>query len=191
MDIRAILLQRLQASEVARVLVKQAQARIKARGSDVGGYAPLWADTAKIVIGKGKRKREQAHYRRGGTPLYDTGDTYRSLTAKSEAISNGVRMTLQGSMIAAMHQTGFRTSGPNFIPFTRKAAREWVVQDEAKRKAGTKRKSKPFNATYPISKPAGLVAGKGVTVPARPIFAMPETARREVARSIARALGAR
>jgi phage gpG-like protein len=191
MDIRAILLKRLQSAEVARVLVKQAQARIKARGSDVGGYAPLWADTAKIIIGKGKRKREQAHYRRGGTPLYDTGETYRSLTAKTEAVSNGVQMTLQGSMIAAMHQTGFRTSGPNFIPFTRKAAKEWVVQDEAKRKAGTKRKSKPFNATYPISKPAGLVAGRGVTVPARPIFAMPQTARREVARTIARALGAK
>jgi hypothetical protein len=191
MDIRALLLKRLQGSEVARVLVKQAQARIKARGSDVGGYAPLWADTAKIIIGKGKRRREQAHYRKGGVPLYDTGDTFRSLTATTAAVANGVRMTLQGSIIAAMHQTGFRTSGPNFIPFTRKAAKQWVEQDEAKRRAGTKRKSKPSNATYPISKPAGLVAGKGVTVPARPIFAMPETARREVARAIARALGAR
>ena len=135
MDIRALLLKRLQGSEVARVLVKQAQARIKARGSDVGGYAPLWADTAKIIIGKGKRRREQAHYRKGGVPLYDTGDTFRSLTATTAAVANGVRMTLQGSIIAAMHQTGFRTSGPNFIPFTRKAAKQWVEQDEAKRRA--------------------------------------------------------
>lgn len=191
MDIRALLLKRLQGSEVARILVKQAQARIKGRGSDVGGYAPLWADTAKITIGKGKRKREVPHYRRGGTPLYDTGETFRSLTATTEAVGNGVRMTLQGSMIAAMHQQGFRTSGPNFIPFTRKAAKQWVVEDEAKRKAGTKRKGKPSNAIYPIASPLGLVAGKGVTVPARPIFAMPQTAKREVSRAIARALGAR
>lgn len=191
MDIRALLLKRLQGSEVARILVKQAQARIRSRGSDIGGYAPLWADTARITIGKGKRKREVTHYRKGGTPLYDTGETFRSLTAITEAVGNGVRMTLQGSMIAAMHQQGFRTTGPNFIPFTRKAAKQWVVEDEAKRRAGTKRKSKPFNATYPVSSPQGLVAGKGVTVPKRPIFAMPETARREVARSIARALGAR
>jgi phage gpG-like protein len=191
MDIRAMLLQRLQGSEVARILVKQAQARIRSRGGDIGGYAPLWADTARIVVGKGKRRREVSHYRKGGTPLYDTGKTFQSLTATTEATGNGVRMTLQGSMVAAMHQHGFSTSGPNFIPFTRKAGKQWVVEDEAKRKAGTKRKSKPFNATYPISSPLGLVAGKGVTIPARPIFAMPQTARREVAQSIARALGAR
>lgn len=191
MDLRARLLKRLQASEVARILVKQAQARIDSRGADVGGYAALWADTAKIVIGKGKRKREVPHYRRGGTPLFDTGELFKSLTASTEGTSNGVRMTLQGSMIAAMHQRGFRTSGPNFIPFNRKAAKQWVVEDEAKRRAGTKRKSKSFTATYPIASPQGLVVGRGVTVPARPIFAMPQTARREVARAIARALGAR
>lgn len=170
MDLRARLLKRLQASEVARILVKQAQARIDSRGADVGGYAALWADTAKVTIGKGKKKRTIDHYRKGGMPLKDTGDLYRSLTAETTATTSGIRMTLQGSILSVFHQHGFKTSGPNFIPFTRGAVR----RDPKAMKRGE----------YALAR-------KGVTVPARPIFAMPQTARREVARAIARALGAR
>ena len=168
MALRDTLLARLAASKVARILVKQAQRRIREKGRDVGGYAALWADTAQLKVGKGKRARFIDHYRKGGTPLYDTGELFRGLTATQEAVPGGVKLILQGPLHAVFHQHGFKTSGPNRIPFTRRAARGDV---KGKREA--------------------LYAKKGVTVPARPIFAMPIEARREVARAIARALGAR
>jgi hypothetical protein len=48
--------------------VKQARCRIRERGRDIGGYAALWADTARLKVGKGKRARFIDHYRKGGTP---------------------------------------------------------------------------------------------------------------------------
>jgi phage gpG-like protein len=168
MGLREDLLRRLAASKVARILVKQAQRRIRERGRDIGGYAALWADTARLKIGKGKKARFIDHYRKGGVPLYDTGDLFRSLTAEQTVIPDGVKLTLKGPLHAMYHQHGFKTSGPNRIPFTRRAAR-----GDAKGKG------------------EALYAKRGVTVPARPIFAMPIEARREVARAIARALGAR
>jgi len=169
-QVRNILLKRLQEADVSRILVKQAQARIKSRGSDVGGYAALWADSAKITVGKGKRRREISHYRAGGTPLYDTGNLFRSLTSKMTAIGDGVRLTLLAPLYGLYQHHGFTTSGPNFIPFTRAAVR---------------RDSKA------LKRHEYAYAKSGVTVPARPILAMTNTARAEVARTIARALGAR
>lgn len=169
-NVRAILLSRLQNADVSRILVKQAQARIKSRGSDVGGYAALWADSAKITVGKGKRRREISHYRAGGTPLYDTGNLFRSLTSKMTAIGDGVRLTLLAPLYGLYQHHGFSTSGPNFIPFT---------------KGATRRDPKALKRReYAIAK-------NGVTVPPRPIFAMPRSARAEVARTIAQVLGAR
>lgn len=168
--VRQILLKRLQSADVSRILVKQAQARIKSRGSDVGGYASLWADKAKIRVGKGKRQREISHYRAGGTPLYDTGNLFRSLTSKMAVIGDGVRLTLLAPLYGVYQHHGFTTSGPNFIPFTRGAARQ-----DAKA----------------LKRHEFAWARNGVKVPARPILAMTNTARAEVARTIARALGAR
>jgi hypothetical protein len=68
-----------------------------------------------------------------------------------------VKLILKGPLHALFHQHGFKTSGPNRIPFTRRA-----VRGDAK------------------GKREALYAKKGVTVPARPIFAMPIEARREV-----------
>lgn len=169
-NIRAILLKRLQEADISRILVKQAQARIRSSGSDVGGYAALWADTAKIVVGKGKRRREISHYRAGGTPLYDTGNLFRSLSSTMTAIGEGVRLTLLAPLYGVYQHHGFSTSGPNFIPFTRGAVRR---------------------DPKALKRHEYAWAKNGVTVPARPIFAMPSTARAEVARTIARALGAR
>lgn len=168
MGLQATLLARLAASNVARILVKQAQRRIRTRGADVGGYAALWADTARLKVGKGKRTRFIDHYRKGGTPLYDTGELFRGLTAEQVPVPGGIKLILKGPLHAVFHQHGFKTSGPNRIPFTRRA-----VRGDAK------------------GKREALYAKRGVTVPARPIFAMPVEARREVARAIARALGAR
>jgi len=166
MDLRAELMRRLAASNVARILVKQSQRRIRERGRDIGGYAALWADTATMKVKRRGRTVEIDHYRKGGVPLYDTGELFRSLTAEQQPMQDGVRLTLKGPLHAMFHQHGFKTSGPNRIPFTRAGVR------------GDRRA------------PA-LYAKRGVTVPARPIFAMPSEARREVARTIARALGAR
>lgn len=169
-QVRTILLKRLQEADISRILVKQAQARIKSGGSDVGGYADLWANSAKIMVGKGKRRREISHYRKGGQPLYDTGNLFRSLTSKMSAIGDGVRLTLLAPLYGLYQHHGFKTSGPNFIPFTRAAVRR-----DAK---ALKRHEYAY-------------AKSGVTVPSRPILAMPNPARAEVARTIARALGAR
>ena len=166
MDIRAELLKRLSRANVARILVKQAQVRIKGRGADIGGYAALWADTATIKVKRRGKMVEMDHYRKGGTPLYDTGELFRGLDAEQSAIPGGVMLTLKGSLIAAFQQAGFKTSGPNVIPFTRAGVRGQRGQPR-------------------------WYAKNGVTVPARPIMAMPATAQREVARTIARALGAR
>lgn len=168
MSLQATLLARLAASNISRILVKQAQRRIRERGRDIGGYAALWADTARLKVGKGKRARFIDHYRKGGTPLYDTGELFRGLSSEQQPVDGGVKLILKGPLHALFHQHGFKTSGPNRIPFTRRAARG---DAKGKREA--------------------LYAKKGVTVPARPIFAMPIEARREVARAIAQALGAR
>lgn len=168
MSLQATLLARLAASNISRILVKQAQRRIRERGRDIGGYAALWADTARLKVGKGKRARFIDHYRKGGTPLYDTGELFRGLSSEQQPVDGGVKLILRGPLHALFHQHGFKTSGPNRIPFTRRA-----VRGDAK------------------GKREALYAKKGVTVPARPIFAMPIEARREVARAIAQALGAR
>lgn len=168
MSLRETLLARLAASNISRILVKQAQRRIRERGRDIGGYAALWADTARLKVGKGKRARFIDHYRKGGTPLYDTGELFRGLSSEQQPVDGGVKLILRGPLHALFHQHGFKTSGPNRIPFTRRA-----VRGDAK------------------GKREALYAKKGVTVPARPIFAMPIEARREVARAIAQALGAR
>lgn len=166
MNLRQTLLDRLSRTNIARVLVKQAQTRIRERGRDIGGYAALWADTAKLKVRRGRKVVEIDHYRKDGTPLYDTGELFRAFTALQRGIPGGVMLTLQGSLIAAFHQHGFKTSGPNVIPFTRAGVR------------GDPKAPKAF-------------AKRGVTVPARPVFAMPPSARAEVARTIARAMGAR
>lgn len=162
------LLKKLRQSNIALVLVKQAQKRIRERGKDIGGYAPLWADTARLNVGTKKKPKFIDHYRKGGTPLYDTGDLSRSLTAKTEAISNGVRLRLIGSWIAEIQSRGFKVSGSLRIPFTRRAVR-----------------GDPKGARE------NMWTKNGITVPARPVFAMPDSAKKELARTIARALGVR
>jgi hypothetical protein len=181
--IRDEIIRRLQASEVATILVEQAQNRILRRGFDVGGYKPLWADNAKIQIRVGKKMVTKSHYRAGGVPLYDTGQMFKSLHATLEPTGDGVRMTLKGSAIAVLQNRGFSTNGPNYIPFDRAGVRgEW--KDSGKKK----KKKKAKGGSYVINNPPGLVVAKGVTVPARPILAMPSSAKKDVAKAIAQVL---
>jgi hypothetical protein len=196
MDLGRELVRRLgsKGANVALVLVKQAKQRIRTRGSDVGGYARLWADTATIKVwkgrGKNRRQVDLPHYRAGGVPLADTGNLLQSLNGTIQEIPNGVRLFLRGPLYAVFQHHGFKTSGGNVIPFTRAAARggarKWIKQLEgdAKSKAEGKQKQAMERKEF-------MYAKNGVTVPARPIFAMPSTAKAELARAIARALGAR
>lgn len=169
---RNILLKRLQQAVVSEILVKQAKARIRDKGADVGGYADLWANRAKpIRVKMGKKKTKMVeHYRKGGTPLRDTGNLFNSLSSAQVAIADGLRLILRAPLYGIFQHHGFTTSGPNFIPFTRGAVRK----DQRA-----------------LARREFVIAKHGVTVPARPILAMPLTAKREIARTIARALGAR
>jgi hypothetical protein len=196
MDLGRELLQRLgqDGANLGLVLVMQAKKRIRTKGADVGGYARLWADTAKLKVwkgrGKNKKQVEIPHYRAGGTPLADTGNLLQSLNGTTKAIQNGVRLFLRGPLYAVFQHHGFKTSGGNVIPFTRAAARggarKWIkqLQGDAKTKAEGKQKQAMERKEF-------MYAKNGVTVPARPIFAMPPAAKAELARAIARALGAR
>ena len=158
-NVRDQLLQRLQAAHISEILVKQAKERILSRGADIGGYAKLWADTATLNIGTEKKPKWIDHYRKGGTPLYDTGELFNSLNSKTTITKNGVSLQMFGSDTALMQHTGFKVKGPVRVPF--------------------KDKGKHF---------ATLI--NGATIPARPIFALPTSAKKEIARAIADALGA-
>lgn len=163
------LLALLQQSDVGMILMKQAKERILSRGADIGGYAALWADTAKLNVGTKAKPKMIDHYRKGGVPLFDTGENiFNSLTATTEVTANGVRLTLVGSAIAAMQSKGFKRTGNVTIPFTRRAVR------------GDKK-----------GENENLRVKGGITVPARPIFAMPKSSVKEIAVVIAQSLGAR
>lgn len=186
-ELRRLLIKRLQATKVADILAVVAKNRITNRGSDIGGYADLWANRARIEVTKKKRgktiKTVIPHYRAGGTPLYDTGNLFNSLNGVTRPISEGAELVLQGSMIALLQSKGFSTKGPNWIPFSRRAMKQRATMQ----KSGKARASRSFVT----SNPDGLVVARGVTVPARPLFKWPSSARRQVARAIARAMKAR
>jgi phage gpG-like protein len=104
-----------------------------------------------------------ASYRNGGQPLRDTGNLQRSLSAKSSLDGPGrIGITIAGALYGLFHEQGFSTSGPNFIPLTRKGKRT--------------------HATGANPRSEGLLPGrdyimarKGVTVPKRP-FLVPTNA---------------
>lgn len=185
MKLGRVLLEKLRRAELASLLVNQAQRRIQSKGADVGGYARLWADKAKILVRTKKgRKRSRkrgggrvgevyellSHYRKGGSPLMDTMKLFISMNGRMERITDGIRLYLRMPLYGIYQHYGFTTKGPNFIPFTQRAVR----REKRALKAGE-----------------FIYAKKGVTVPARPIFAMPHASRKEIVRSIAYALGAR
>jgi hypothetical protein len=98
-------------------------------------------------------------YRNGGQPLRNTGQMYRSLKAKGERTSTGFSVALTGLKHALYQDKGFKTSGPNYIPLTRKGARNHATGANP--------------ATEGLKRGRDwLKAKSGVTVPSRP-FLMP------------------
>lgn len=157
---------RLLSSGLEQVLVEQALDRIDQRGDSEHRYPELWA--TRVGLG----------YRQGGEPLSDRGGSglKGSLGGVTESTDTGVRIRLTtNERYALFHQSGFTTSGPNFIPLTRKAARDH-------RPGGNPREEGlEYGVDY-------VMAWKGVTVPQRKIFNMPPENRRDLADAVVAAL---
>lgn len=156
---------RLRAARLDQVLVSNAKRRVRNRGDSTHRYPDLWAS------------RRGLGYRQGGSPLQDTGRLLASLTGRTTPTSTGVRVSLiDGSGYGVMHQNGFKTDGPNFIPLTLRARR---------------RHRKGANP-----EDEGLVRGEdfimawhGVDVPQRKIFNMPPEDAAELSEAATVAMG--
>lgn len=128
-----------------------------------------------VVNGKARRKTmykvEFSSYRIGGHPLRDTGEMYRSLSAKGRYANNRITVTLNGLQHALYQDRGFQTKGPNYLPITM---------------AGRRGHSTGANpATEGLERGRDFVMRwKGVKVPARP-FLLP---LREDVRTLGRSI---
>lgn len=110
-------------------------------------------------------------YRTGGKPLRDTGQMMRDMGARGTLTGRGLSITMIGPLHAIFHEKGFETSGPNYIPLTRKGARGHS------------------NGANPIKE--GLQRGKdftiawdGVKVPSRPFMVPTNDEWVEIGKSI-------
>lgn len=117
----------------------------------------------RTVYGKNGKMRqvteylvEQAGYRNGGQPLRNTGSLLNSVNAVTKSGRNGLRITMRGNGYGRFQDAGFVTSGPNYIPLTKNAAR--------------KRDSKSARSAGLMSGSDFLRAKRGVRVPARPFI---------------------
>jgi phage gpG-like protein len=110
-------------------------------------------------------------YRAGGKPLRDTGQMMREMNAKGQAGGNGVSIILYGPLHAIFHELGFETSGPNYIPLTRKGKRSHATGNNPT-KEGLVR-GKDF-----------VMAWQGVTVPKRPFMIPTNDEWGEIGKSI-------
>ena len=101
----------------------------------------------------------EGHYRQGGHPLRDTGQLAASGFIRESSIDGDtVTSTIASSAFYAIyHQTGFKTSGPNFIPLTRSAMR--THRDGARPSDEGLEQGVDY-----------IMAWKGVEVPARPMI---------------------
>ena len=109
-----------------------------------------------------KRKRteykiEIAGYRNGGHALRNTGDMYRRLNAKGARSGNGAAIVLRGPKYALFQDRGFTTSGPNYIPLSRKGTRKHATG------ANPATEGLMRGRDY-------FIAKRGVTVPSRPFL---------------------
>jgi len=97
-------------------------------------------------------------YRNGGQPLRDTGSLARSLGATCSGFGNSrLKIRMRGNKYGAYQDRGFTTRGPNYIPLSRKGARDHGTGQNP-------------NAEGLLKGKDYLMAWKGVTVPARPFI---------------------
>jgi hypothetical protein len=138
---------RLERARLDQALVSFAKRRMDNAGDSRHAYPDLWDHPGS--------------FRRGGQPLLDTRThIYNRLSGETRRDRRKVSIVLRGPLIAAYHQHGFRTRGPNYIPLSLK---------------GRRSHQKGVNPEE-----EGLVRGvdfvmawKGVTVPQRKVFNTP------------------
>ena len=125
--------------------------------------------TVKRTVTEYKLQGES--YRAGGKPLRDTGQMMRDMGAKAVSSGKNVEIVMYGPLHAIFHEKGFETSGPNFIPLTKKGKRQHATGQNPGRD--------------------GLMQGKdyvmawgGVTVPARPFMVPTNNEWVEIGKSI-------
>lgn len=189
--VRKVMLQRLRNSNMGELLVAQAKRRISTGGDSTHRYSELWDHPAS--------------YRKGGQPLRDTGLLMNGLTSETTPTRDGVSIKLISAQFYAVYhqQPGnskgyFKTSGPNFIPLTRKAKRLYdKMQTMLDRGQGIEFDSDGNASVEANGATVELVRGKdfimawqGVKVPQRKIFNLPPEDVSEIAGEVRRiALG--
>lgn len=114
---------------------------------------------------------EGESYRAGGKPLRDQGDMMRKMDARSEVKGGKIEIIMFGLLHAIFHEKGFETSGPNFIPLSKKARKKHATGGIPSKEGLTKGKD------Y-------LMAWNGVKVPARPFMVPTNDEWVEIGKSI-------
>lgn len=138
---------------IARVLSDSMGAHIDAGQGREGQFDPIKPITGTWFDRKGV-PQESVSYRTGEQPLKDTGRLRRSLTASATVTGGTIDVKVGGVGYGEYQNRGITTTGPNFIPLTRKGARNYA--------GGT--------ALVPGRLQQGkdyIMAWQGVTVPAR------------------------
>lgn len=114
---------------------------------------------------------EGESYRAGGKPLRDTGQMMREMGAKASLRGKGIEITMYGPLHAIFHELGFKTSGPNFIPLTKKGKRSHATGNNPENKGLVR--GKDF-----------IMAWNGVEVPKRPFMVPTNDEWVEIGKSI-------
>lgn len=99
----------------------------------------------------------QTSYRAGGQPLRNTGNLLRSMSASAMYRGGKIRIRMRGLRYGLYQDRGFKTSGPNYIPLTRKGVRDHGTGNNPNKEGLARGKD------Y-------TMAWRGVTVPARPFI---------------------
>ncbi len=154
---------------IEQLLVNQAKRRIDRGGDSEVRYKRLWADSFRSRQGG-------RSFRRGGKPLLDTRQhVYNTLNGTRTRTSQAIIYHLRGSLAALFHHKGFTTKGPNYIPLTLRGRREH------RKGADPRDEGLVQSVDY-------IMAWRGVSVPARPIYRHAPEDRREIISTIRIAL---
>lgn len=184
-----MIVKKLKDARLDQILVAQTKARIDAGGDPDAKFKPLDASRSHVAdkaVVKGRRlspnqKRLKkivvtTSYRAGGQPLLDTRNhIYNRLNGRSTAKGNRVIVEIRGPMLAAAHDAGFETKGPNFVPLTQKARRTHRNGNDPKKEGLVE------NVDY-------YMAWKGVKVPAREFIKVTPENLQEIVEAIPVAL---
>ena len=153
-------------SGLHELLILQAQARMMAGGDSEHTYPDLWGHPGS--------------YRADGQPLMDDagrGGLFSRLAGTTTIDGNVITATLLAPLYAIYHQHGFTTKGPNFIPLTLRAKRDHMPGANPANEGLEPWNPKTGEGDY-------VMAWRGVTVPQRKIFNLPQEDRADILTTI-------